>query len=312
MYNISSIYNVSFKSDINNKNQITSDNIKTSDIPNDSFEIKKNDNSNCLLGLLRNLFSPPPEQKYKKFILNAEKKIEYASSDFKKINKNSVKLFNEANELLIKVKNDNLDENIQTNAVNYQGDIYRTIRKIDTDGFVDKIIHTKNNQVYTVYDIKSELKAGKNQIYEGNQYQKVTADCYFYNPFNENKSEIGYMKNVTNTAVEFNAAYDAEHGGIKRVCQNSNKTPIEVYASGTDKNYTYWFNYGKKEQEKVSHCILGDDKSRTKYTKIKQSIFKKYNKIISYFQYENVSNRPKSRLVIVQPKIRIQDYSIST
>ena len=208
-----------------------------------------------------------------------------------------------------KIEQGNIDDKIRTYGTKYRGTSYRAIAVVDEKGYVDKIFQAKNGEIHAIYDIITPLKAGKTRIYAGEPNKKITADCYFYDKENE---KIEYMKNITNNISEFNACCDFEYGGAKKVDKNIDKSPIEVYAQGSSpKTYTYWFNYGKKDEERVSACDFGNEKSRKKYTKIEPSILmQKLNAVKSYFTYENIENRPEHRLVIIRPKIGIEDYNL--
>lgn len=309
MPEISGCYGVNFNGCIHKQNKSENVNTKIPDLPSDSIEITSNNSVQLnFLDRVKNFFSIAPEIKYKNFISTAEKKMAIASLDFEEIYKNSQNFYEEACELMHKTKNKNFD-NIRTYGTSYKGEIYRTIAKIDENGFINKIIQTKNGEIHTIYDIKSQLKAGKNRIYDGEPTQKITADCYFYD---NDKDKIGYMKNITNNVSEFNASCDFENGGAKRVNENKDKSPVEVYAEGSDEQtYTYRFNYGESEDERVSRCNFGDAQSRIKYTITEPSMFTdRLNSVKSYFEYKNIVNRPEHRLVIFNPVCGIEDYDL--
>ncbi len=303
-------YKVNFCKNVEMQDKKTQIYTKTSEIPSDSFEpaVSKKSQVN-FLDKLKNFFTLPPEKKYENFINEAETKIEQAANDFKEINKKSIEFYNEASEILDKTKNHIIDKNIRINAVKYRGNLYSAVGIIDDNGYVNRIIQSKNGKIHTVYDIKSKLKSGNKQLYEGKPSQEVIADCYFYDWDEKNNPQIGFMKDVKNSASEFNASYDVKHGGIKRVSKNKDKSPIALYATIKGKAYNFKFNYGKKEAEQVSYCNFGDDKSRTRYIKTKSSFIKKFNEKKMYIKYENMQNRPDRRLVIIHPKRGIKDYS---
>ena len=163
-------------------------------------------------------------------------------------------------------KNENNDnENIVTSSIVYKGDRYRAIAIVDDNGFIDRVIHDKDGKINTIYDIKTPVKAGKERIFSDDTNKTIIADCYFYN---EDNNE--YMRNIKNSILNYNAVYDFQNGGIKRVNQNLDNSPIEVYAEWKDGQYSnYHSNYGGKKEETISIEELDDGANEIKYKKTK-------------------------------------------
>lgn len=293
------------------KNQIL---LKTNKISPDSIELSQNSNRPVsLFSKIKGFLTISPEKKFQNFIITAQQRINSSNENYKTIYNTSEKFLREAETLLNKVEDGDFNDNIRTYSTSFLGSTYRTIATVNQQGLIDKIIHAKDGKIKTVYDIKTPLKASEGSILTDFPKQNITADCYFYNKLSDELSNINleYMKNVTNSAIEFTASYDTEHGGNKQVRNNIDNSPIEVFAEGIDdKTYLYWFNYGKSDKERVVCTHFEDDKVRTKYIKTDEyPLLKKYSPTQTFVQYENFDDRPKNKISILHPKFGVDDYS---
>ena len=251
------INKLSFKQGVNQDNSA-----KTPDMEYDSFQAAvKNEGKPTLFDKILIFFAFRNEKNpnkilknNEKFIKNAEQKMNNAVADFSQISKNAADLYDMANQLFSETQNEDIIDNIRINSIRYKNSHYKAIAVLDENGFINKIIHSKDGKVHTVYDLKSPLKAGKERFYSGEANQKVTADCYFFdNNTDTDELKISYVKDVTNSILNFNAVYDLKNGGIKRVKKNSDNSPVDVFAKGIiGKHFDYWYNFGNKNEEKVS------------------------------------------------------------
>ena len=136
------------------------------------------------------------------------------------------------------------NKNTDVYRLEYQGDKYVSITTINKDGFIDKIIHAKNGEVEAIYDIKTPVPPIKPE----NMDDLLSADCYFYKKITDPPlMKREYRQNITNKASKFHSVYNPVHGGVNKVKENIDNSPVEVCMKDKgDRAILFFFNYSSK------------------------------------------------------------------